>query len=75
MLSKENTMEILNQFSQECYNFWMKQGAGHKFAFEVTLQNIECFKHNPYNPYSELLDVEAKKEFIKNERRKENGKN
>lgn len=70
MLSKEKTMEILNQFSQECYNFWMKQGAGHKFAFEVMLKNIECIKHDPYEPCGELLDVEAKKEFIENERNK-----
>lgn len=48
MLSKEKTMEILNQFSQECYNFWMKQGASHKYAFELMLKNIECIKHDPY---------------------------
>ena len=70
MLSKEKTLEILNQFSQECYNFWMKQGAGHNFAFEVMLKNIECIKHDPYKPCGELLDVEAKKEFIENERNK-----
>lgn len=70
MLSKEKTMEILNQFSQECYNFWRKQGASHKYAFELTLQHIECIKHDPYEPCGELLDVEAKKEFIKSERSK-----
>jgi hypothetical protein len=70
MLSKEKTMEILNQFSQECYNFWMKQGASHKYAFELMLKNIECIKHDPYKPCGELLDVEAKKEFIKSERGK-----
>lgn len=70
MLSKENTMEILNQFSQECYNFWMKQGKSHSESFELMLKDVECIKHDPYNPYGELLDVAAKKEFIKNERGK-----
>ena len=68
MLSKENTMGILNQFSQECYNFWMKKGKSHKDAFELMLKDIECIKHDPYKPCGELLDVEAKKAFIKSER-------
>lgn len=70
MLSKEKTMEILNQFSQECYNFWMRQGKNHKDAFKLMLKDIECIKHDPYEPCGELLDVEAKKEFIRSERSK-----
>lgn len=70
MLSKENTMEILNQFSQECYNFWMKQGKSHKDAFALMLKDIERIKHDPYKPCGELLDVKAKKAFIKSERSK-----
>ena len=70
MLSKENTMEILNQFSQECYNFWMKQGKSHKDAFALMLKDIERIKHDPYKPCGELLDVEEKKAFIKSERSK-----
>lgn len=70
MLSKEKTMEILNQFSQECYNFWMRQGKSHSESFELMLKDIERIKHDPYEPCGELLDVEAKKEFIKSERSK-----
>lgn len=70
MLNKEKTMEILKQFSQECYNFWMRQGKSHKDAFELMLKDIEGIKHDPYVPCGELLNVEAKKEFIKNERSK-----
>lgn len=70
MLSKEKTMEILEQFSQECYDFWIRQGKSHKDAFELALKDIKDVKHDPYVPCGELLDAEAKEEFIKNERNK-----
>lgn len=40
MLSKEKTMEILKQFSQECYNFWIMQGKNHGESFELMLADI-----------------------------------
>ena len=70
MLSKEKTMEILNQFSQECYNFWMRQGKSHGESFESMLKDIECIKHDPYEPCGELLNDEAKAAFLKSERSK-----
>ena len=67
MLSKERTTEILKQFSQECYNFWRREGCGHEEATEKMIKDLKCTKHDPYVPCGELLDVEAKEEFIRKE--------
>lgn len=70
MLSKEKTMEILEQFSQECYDFWIRQSKSHKDAFELMLKDIGYITHDPYEPCGDLLDMDAIEEFIKNERNK-----
>lgn len=70
MVSKEKTMEILERFSQECYNYWMREGNSHKKAFELMLKDIECTIHDPYDPYGDELNMDAKEEFLKNERSK-----
>lgn len=68
MLSKEKTMEILNRFSQECYEFWRMEGKSHREAFETMLKEIEATKHDPYEPCGDKLNPEGKTEFLKNER-------
>ena len=68
MLSKEKTIEILNRFSQECYEFWRREGKSHKEAFETMLKEIETTKCDPYEPYGGKLNPEGKSEFLKKER-------
>ena len=68
MVSKEKTMEILEKFSQECYNFWMRKEGDHFIAFRNMLRDIEEITHDPYEPYGEELDLTAKAEFIKREK-------
>lgn len=65
MLSKEITIQILSQFSQECYDFWIREGCNHDQAIEKTIKDLECIKHDPYESCGELLDIGAKEEFIK----------
>lgn len=65
MLSKEKTREILQQFSQECYNFWRREGCNHDQATDKMIKDLKCIEHDPYVPCGELLDIETKEEFIK----------
>lgn len=64
MLSSEKTLKILESFSQECYDFWIREGASELEAAEKTLIDIRELKHDPYEPCGDLVDENIKEEFL-----------
>ena len=64
MLSKEKTREILNSFSKECYDFWIREGNTKEEAYSNMISDIKSIKHDPYVPCGDLLDIETKEAFI-----------
>ena len=64
MLSSEKTLKILKSFSQECYDFWIREGASELEAAEKTINDIKDLKHDPYEPCGDLIDENIKEEFL-----------
>lgn len=66
MLNREETYQILGEFFNDCVKFWILSGVkDYKEAFTLAIKDVEGVTHNPYSPQGELLDVEAKRLFIK----------
>ena len=66
MLNAQETRGILNEFSLDCYEFWVNE-LGTDNDVEVwpkVIMDLECVTHNPFSPKGDLLDADAKAEFI-----------
>lgn len=67
MLNAEETKKLLKEFAWECYEFWANElnTDDDKEVWLKAIKDIEEVTHNPFTPQGDLLDVEAKAEFIK----------
>ena len=68
MLNADKTKKLLREFSWQCYEFWAKEldTDDEKYVWGRVIMDVESCKHDPFTPKGELLDEEAKEEFIKN---------
>ena len=64
MISKENTIYLVNRFFEECFTFWVNEGKDDREAFEIALKEASQIKHNPFVPVGDLLDQDAQHEYI-----------
>ena len=60
----KNTIKILNSFYTDCFRFWLIEGKSVKAALLLALDEVSEVTHNPFDPHGELLDADAKNEFI-----------
>lgn len=65
MLNYDQTYSILGEFFNACLKFWWSAGKDKRTAWELAISDIEGLTTDPYSPYGEPLDVEAKELFIK----------
>ena len=67
MLNANKTTKLLREFSWQCYEFWSRElkTDDEKYVWHRVIVDIEGYNHDPFAPKGELLDEEAKAEFIK----------
>lgn len=68
MLNANKTKKLLREFSWQCYEFWANEmdTDDDKEVWSRVIMDVEGCKHDPFSPKGELLDADAKAEFIKN---------
>lgn len=64
MISKEETIYLVNRFFEKCFEFWANDGKSGKEAFDLALKETAEIKHNPFVPMGDLLDPNAQREYI-----------
>ena len=66
MLNANKTKKLLREFSWQCYEFWANEldTDDDKEVWMKAIKDIEEVSHDPFSPKGDLLDVEAKAEFI-----------
>jgi hypothetical protein len=67
MLNANKTKKLLREFSWQCYEFWANEldTDDEKEMWCRVIVDVEGCQHDPFVPKGELLDAEAKAEFIK----------
>ena len=67
MLNSVQTKLLLKEFSWSCYEFWANEleTDNDKEVWPRVIKDLEDTNHDPFSPQGELLDAEAKAEFMK----------
>ena len=67
MLNANKTKKLLREFTWQCYEFWANEldTDNDKEVWQRVIADVEECKHDPFSPQGELLDMDAKAEFIK----------
>lgn len=67
MLNAKETKKLLKEFSWSCYEFWANEleTDNDKEVWPNVIKDLEDTNHDPFSPQGELLDAEAKAEFMK----------
>lgn len=65
LLSYEETINILAQFTKECYDFWPRNGKENREAMKFALRDIYYTNRDPNEPCGKLLHPDAKIAFMK----------
>lgn len=68
MINAQETKRLLKEFAWSCYEFWANEldTDNDALVWPKVLMDLECVTHDPFSPKGDLLDAEAKAEFIKN---------
>lgn len=66
MLNVAKTKKLLKEFTWQSYEFWANElDTDDKEVWLKAIKDLEECNHDPFSPQGELLDTEAKTEFIK----------
>ena len=69
MLTRKETYKLLEEFFNDCVKFWILSGVkDYREAFTLAIKDVAAIQSDPYSPQGELLNTEAKKQFIENRR-------
>ena len=66
MLSKHETLVIMDDFFRDCLGFWRRNVDDEREAFKKALNDVRDITTNPFSPHGDTLDAEAKEKYIKN---------
>ena len=68
MINAQETKRLLKEFTWSCYEFWANELCTDKDekVWPKVIMDLECVTRDPFSPKGDLLDAEAKAEFIKN---------
>lgn len=68
MINAQETKILLKEFTWDCYEFWGNELETDDDAkvWPRVIKDLECVTEDPFSPKGDLLDAEAKAEFIKN---------
>lgn len=65
MLGYKETYDIVKAFYIDCVKFWTQQGENVHEAHNMAKKDLEAITTNPFSPRGELLNPEAKADFLK----------
>lgn len=67
MLDAKETKSLLKEFAWTCYEFWANEldTDDDENVWQMVIKDLEGTNHDPFSPQGELLDAEAKAEFMK----------
>lgn len=67
MLDAKETKSLLKKFAWTCYEFWANEldTDDDENVWQMVIKDLEGTNHDPFSPQGELLDAEAKAEFMK----------
>ena len=67
MLNAKETKKLLKEFLWECYEFWSNEleTDDDSKVWPKVIKDLESTNNDPFSPQGELLDAEAKAEFMK----------
>ena len=67
MLNIKETKKLLKELSWEYYEFWANElnTDDDKEVWPNVIKDLEGTNHDPFSPQGELLDKDAKAEFMK----------
>lgn len=65
MIGKEETIDLLDRFFADCLAFWLSQGKDDQESFELALNETSQVVRNPFAPMGDMIDQDAKQEYIK----------
>ena len=68
----KKTWDILNEFYNDCLNFWKKQLNNSEPPEIYALKDVENIQCNPFSPNGEKLDTITKEKWISEKRKKLN---
>lgn len=64
MLNYDKTIDVLQAFYEDCRAFWVRECANTREAHKRAVEDVERLSTNPFSPNGELLNIEAKAEFV-----------
>lgn len=66
MINARETKRLLKEFSWECYEFHANDQRTNddKKVWPLVIKDLEVIDYDPFSPQGDLLDVEAKRDFI-----------
>ena len=66
MLNEKETKKLLKEMAWACYEFWANElnTDDDKEVWPNVIKDLENTVHEPFSPRKDLLDAEAKAEFI-----------
>ena len=67
MIEAQETKKLLKEFAWECYEFHANDLGTNDdtLVWPKVLMDLEGVIHDPFSPQGDLLDVEAKTEFVR----------
>ena len=67
MLNAKETKRLLKEMAWSCYEFWVNELETYndKEVWPNVIKDLEVTNHDPFSPQGEILDAEAKTEFMK----------
>jgi hypothetical protein len=67
MINAKETKRLLKEFTWECYEFWGNEleTEDDALVWPKVIMDLEVTNNDPFSPQGELLDAEAKAEFIR----------
>ena len=66
MVDAKETKEMLKRFAWDCYEFWANEldTEDDREVWPKAIKDIEGVGHDPFSPQGDVLDADAKAEFI-----------
>ena len=64
MLTEKETQIALENFFNDCVNFWKGQGYEYKEAFKLAIEDTIKITTDPFSPHGDKLDLNTKEKFI-----------
>lgn len=59
-MNYNETLDMLSKFYADCLKFCMREGR----SLDYALKDVESITTNPYSPNGQLIDLDARNDFV-----------